>query len=168
MSTAKTWGTSMRRSEQDTRKTYASLRVMGDDLDPARVTRILRLVPTIAYAKGGKYQAGNEGPELIGRTGLWLFSTDGIVASDNLHHHVFHILGLLIPGRQDVAPLAHLHGLLAHQKGLRADLACFWHGRYGAKRPSIPRVVPEILKLIPAELETDFDTDSEQAELRRA
>ena len=125
----------MRKSEQDTRKTYASLRVMGDDLNPEQVTRILRTVPSIAYAKGEQYKAGkNNITEHPGRTGLWLFSTDGIVASDNLHHHLFYILGILVPGRQDVAPLAHLHGLLTYQKGLQADVACFWHGRFGALR----------------------------------
>ena len=170
MSSAKTWGTYMRRSEQDTRKTYASLRVTGDDLDPEQVTRILRVVPTVAYAKGAIYQSGKGEriAEKTGRTGLWLLSTDGLVASDNLQHHLFYILGVLVPGRQDVTPLAQLHSLLTQQKGLRADVSAFWHGRFGAKKPSIPRAVPEILKLLPADLETDFDTDSEDANRRRA
>jgi hypothetical protein len=157
----------MRRSEPDTRKTYASLRVMGDDLDPEQVTRILRVVPTTAYAKGDKYPAAG-GRELIGRTGVWLLSTDGLVASDNLHHHLAFILGILVPGRQDVGPLTQLHSLLAHRKRLSADIGCFWHGRFGAKRPSVPRIVSEIAKLIPADVETDFDTDSEEADRRRA
>src|SRR4051794_19568025 len=104
MSTAKSWGTSLPRSEQDTRKTYASLRVVGDNLDPQQVTRILKVVPTIAYAKGEKFEARAEEKERTGRTGVWLLSTDRIVASDNLHDHLAYILGVLIPGRQDAKP----------------------------------------------------------------
>jgi hypothetical protein len=142
--------------------------VTGDALDPQQVTRILRVVPTTAYTKGEKYWGGERTGEIVGRTGVWLFSTAGIVASNQLSHHLAYLLGILLPGRQDAAPLVHLHALLARQKGLRADVACFWHGRFGGKRPSIPKGVSELLKLIPAELETDFDTDSEEAERRRA
>ena len=124
-------------------------------------------MPTIAYAKGEQFKAPADS-ERTGRTGLWLLSTDGLVASDNLQDHLAFILGVLIPGRQKASPLAKLHALLAQDKRLRADLACFWHGRYGAKRPSIPRYVSEIAELIPAELELDFATDSKEADRRRA
>lgn len=167
MSTAKTFGTSSPRSDRGTRKVYVSLRVMGDDLDPKQITRILKIAPTLTYAKGEAFRAGGD-RERIGRTGLWLFSTDGIVASDDLHDHLAYILGVLIPGRQEARPLAQLHALLAHQKGLRADLACFWHGRYGARKPSVPKYLGEILKLIPAELEIDFATDSADADRQLA
>lgn len=168
MSTAKSWGTSVPRSEQDTRKTYASFRVIGDNLVPEQITRILKVVPTTAYAKGERFQSTADQKERTGRTGVWLLSTAGIVASDNLHDHLAYLLGVLIPGRQDARPLAQLHNLLAQQKGLHADLACFWHGRHGAKKPSIPKFVSDMLKLIPAELEIDFATDSAEAQRQRA
>src|SRR5438034_8055127 len=101
MSTAKNWATSSPRSETNTRKSYASLRVMGDSLDPKQVTRVLKVVPTIAYAKGERFKAPADRAERTGRTGLWLLSTDGLVASDNLHDHLAFILGVLIPGRQE-------------------------------------------------------------------
>jgi hypothetical protein len=122
----------------------------------------------MAYAKGERYRAGERTGDLIGKTGLWLFSTDGVVASDNLLHHLAHIVSILVPGPTDVGPLAHLHALLTHHKGIRADLSCFWHGRFEAKRPSIPRAYSEFLKVIPADLALDFDTDSQAAERRRA
>jgi hypothetical protein len=168
MRTAKTSGTSMTRSEGETRKTYAMLRVSGDSLDPDQVTRALRIVPTIAYRKGEKYFAGKRTGELVGRTGVWCLSTEEIVASDNLRHHLSHILGLLVPGRQDIDPLLRLHTVLARHDDLQALLCCFWHGRTGAKRPSIPKTVTEFLKLIPADIETDFATDSDEAERWRA
>jgi hypothetical protein len=160
MSSAKILGMSTMRSEQsDARKTYATLRVTGDNLDPNQITKILRVVPTISYAKGEKYFGGKRTGELIGRTGLWSFSTDGLVASDNLHHHLSHIMGILIPGRQDAIPLFHMHAFLARNKGIKADLRCFWHGRSGAKKPSIPKLVSEAMKFLPAAVEPDFDVD---------
>jgi len=168
MRTAKISATSTTKSEGDTRKTYAMLRVSGDSLDPDEVTRALRIVPTIAYRKGEKYFAGERTGELVGRTGVWCLSTEGIVASDNLHHHLSHVLGLLIPGRQDIDPLLHLRAVLARRNDLRVLLSCFWHGRAGARRPAIPRSVTELLKLIPADIETDFATDSDESARRRA
>jgi hypothetical protein len=171
MNTAKTSGISTMRSEDsDTRKTYVTFRVVGDILDPDQITRTLRVVPTVAYAKGEKYPAGKRTGELIGRTGVWCLSTDGVVASDNLRYHLAYFLGILIPGRQDAVPLLHLQGLLSRNKTLRADLLCFWHGRAGAKRPSVPKIVSQVMKSLPATIETDFDVDSGSSNdtLRRA
>jgi hypothetical protein len=158
----------MRSEQSDTRKTYATFRVLGDGLDPDQITKILRVVPTIAYAKGEAYSAGKRTGELIGRMGVWSLSTDGLVASDNLHHHLGYLLGIFIPGRQDASPLLNLHTLLARNKGLRADLRCFWHGRAGAKKPSVPKIVTEVMKLLPAMVETDFDVDSDGSARQRA
>jgi len=115
-----------------------------------------------------KYHAGERTGELVGRTGVWLLSTKEIVASENLYHHLLFIVGILVPDHKDFIPLTQLRVLLAKQKDLHADVACFWHGRYGEKRPSIPRAITEFLKLIPAELEVDFETDSEETEHRQA
>jgi hypothetical protein len=168
MSMAKNSGTSMIGHERDTRKTYASFKVIGDALDPQQMTRILRVVPTVSYAKGEKYWGGERTGQLLGKTGLWLFSTDGIVASPNLNHHLAHIVSIFLPGPNDVAPLANLHALLARQKGMRAEITCFWHGRFGAKRPSVQKTFSEFPKLVPADLELDFDTDSEEPKRQRA
>lgn len=168
MKAAKSWEMCRTKSEHDTRKTYASFRVKGDSLDPQQVTRILRVLPTISYKKGEEYFAGRRSGHLTGRIGLWLLSTDRIVASDNLHHHLLYIVGILVPGRLDIEPLTRLRALLAHQKTTSADLACFWHGRFGEKKPSIPKVISEVMKLLRADLELDFDTDSEESERQSA
>jgi uncharacterized protein DUF4279 len=161
MNAAKISGIYTTRSEdRDVRKTYVTFRVTGDGLDPNQITKALRIVPTIAYAKGEKYPAGRRTGELIGRTGVWCLSTDGVVASGKLQEHLAYLLGILIPGRQDAAPLLHLQSLLLRDKTLRVDLRCFWHGRAGAKRPSIPKFVAQVMTSLPATIETDFDVDS--------
>jgi uncharacterized protein DUF4279 len=163
MSAAKSSGTSLMKSERGARRAYASLRIRGDSLDPDHVTRTLRVFPTIAYGKGMKYYAGERTGELVGRTGVWLLSTKDIVASENLYHHLMYIMAILAPNPKEFAPLTYLHAMLAKQKDLHADVACFWHGRFGERRPSIPRAISEFLKIIPAELEVDFETDNEKA-----
>jgi hypothetical protein len=162
MNTAKTSGMSTMRSEKPyTRKTYVTFRLVGDKLDPDQITRIMRIFPTIAYAKGKKYPAGKRTGELIGKTGVWCLSTDSIVASDTLQRHLAYILGVLIPDRQDAGPLLYLQDLLSRDRTLRADLRCFWHGRAGARSPPIPKLVIQVMKSLPATIEPDFDVDSD-------
>jgi hypothetical protein len=158
----------MKSDNRDTRKTYVTFRVVGDSLTPESITKVLRVVPTVQYAKGQTYFAGQRAGELVGKSGVWSLTTDKLVASSNIRDHVAYLLGLLIPDRQDANPLFQLHALLAKHKDWRADLSCFWHGKHGTRKPSIPKFVTEVMKFLPAALETDFATDSPTAEQRRA
>jgi hypothetical protein len=45
------------------------------------------------------------------------------------------------------------------KKALEAHVTCFWHGKMGARKPPIPQIVTEILNLLPADIQTDFDAD---------
>jgi hypothetical protein len=163
MTAAKSCGISSIRSKPGAQRAYASFRIRGDSLDPDHLARIMRMFPTIAYAKGMNYHAGERTGELVGRTGVWLLSTKEIVASEHLHQHLIYIMNIVAPNPYDLGRLTQLRTLLAKQQDLHADLACFWHGRSGEKRPSIPRQITEFLKVIPAELEVDFETDDHQA-----
>jgi hypothetical protein len=154
-------------TRSDTRKTFATFRLSGDALDPDQVTRILRHVPTVAYAKGQQYFAGERTGELTGKTGLWLVSTKDVVASAALHDHLSYIVGMLVPERQNIMPLTQLRTLIG-RKGLSVQLSAFWHGAHGAKRPSIPKGVSEVMKLLPADIETDFAVDHSESKRRRA
>ena len=139
-------------------RAFATLRVAGDDLVPDEVTKILKIVPTTAYAKGEHYAAGSRSPDLVGRTGVWFFSTKGVVAGSQLADHLAFLARLLLPGSGETGPLPRLQ-LLLRRRSLRVAVSCFWHGPAGARKPSIPRSVSDLLKLIPAEIETDFDVD---------
>jgi hypothetical protein len=141
-------------------KAYATLRVAGDLLVPEQVTRILKVVPRAAYMKDEHYSGGSRSPDLVGRTGVWHFTTDGAVAGNRLQDHLAFLIRLLTPVSGDAGPLLPLQQLL-RRKSLRMVVTCFWHGPAGARRPSIPRSVTETLKSIPAEIETDFDLDQQ-------
>jgi hypothetical protein len=148
----------------ETVKTFATLRFAGDALVPDQITRALRVVPTLGYAKGEMYQAGPRSPEMIGKTGVWYFSTDRLVASDRLSDHVAFVALLL--SRDPVNPLNDPARFLTLQKlmrrqGLQAAVTCFWHGPPGAKKPTLPRPLVELFKTLPADVETDFEVDEE-------
>ena len=139
-------------------KAFATLRVSGDDLVPNEITKLIKILPTKAYAKGEHYSGGPRSPHLIGRTGVRFFATDGVVAGNNLSDHLAFLARLLLPGSGEAGPLPRLQQLL-RRKSLRVSVTCFWHGPADARKPSIPRSVTDLLKLIPAEIETDFDVD---------
>ncbi len=139
-------------------KAYATLRIAGDQLVPEQVTQVLKIVPTMAYAKGEHYSGGPRSPDLVGRTGVWYFCTEGIVASNRLSDHLEFVERLLHGRDGGIRPLRLLQQLM-HRAALHAVVSCFWHGSPGAKRPSIPRSVSATFKALPADIETDFDLD---------
>ena len=158
---ARTLATSTTSSDRNAKVTaFASFRVVGDALTPDQVTRVLKVVPSLAYSKGDHYYGGPRSPKLVGRTGVWYLSTKGIVASDKLGDHLEFIARLLQNGSAAGAPLKALRQLL-RRHDLRADVSCFWSGPAGARRPSIPRSIQALMKELPANIETDFDDDAE-------
>jgi hypothetical protein len=175
-------------SPDGTIKTFATLRIMGDQLDPDEITQLLKIKPTTAYAKGDRYEAGHRTGSLVGKTGVWLFSTDRGINSFRLADHLMVLLYLLIPDFLEVemrslklhtrstqkiptfhdlieqSNLRYLRGLL-QRKSLTASVCCFWHGKEGAKPPAIPRGISSLFRLIPITIEADFDTDDEHEPL---
>ena len=137
-------------------KAYATLRFAGDELEPQEISDALGVEPTRAYRKGERYLAGPRTGELTGRTGIWLLSTDKLVEGSDLARHLSYLTKLIFagePGR--VAGLRHLIA----RRHLMAHVSCFWHGRAGVRPPSVPAPVIEAFRQLPAEIETDFDTD---------
>jgi hypothetical protein len=168
-----------RSSSDGTIKTFATLQIVGDRLDPAEITQILRITPTLAYSKGQSYHAGQRSQNMVGRTGVWYLATDKVIQSTKLHDHLMPLFFVLALdqfeewGKERARPqgrikttyhfrlmgrLAKLAGIIKRES-LRATLTCFWHGAAGAKHPSIPRVMSAVLKDVPISIETDFDTD---------
>jgi hypothetical protein len=145
----------------DLPRAFATFRVSGDDLVPGEITKILNIPPTKAYVKGEHYSGGPRSPDLIGRTGVWYFATDDVVAGNNLADHLVFLTKLLKPGSGEAGTLPRLQQLM-RRRSLRVSVTCFWYGSAGAKKPSIPRSVTELLKQIPADFETDFNVDEKE------
>jgi hypothetical protein len=139
-------------------KAYATFRVAGDNLDPEQVTKLLGMEPTRAHAKGQHYRRSERGQELVGKTGVWYFSTAKVVASDSLEDHVTYLLKLGIAADSEKAK--HLRKLI-EGNSLHAAVTFFWSGPPGAKHPSVPKGIIDTFKNIPAKIEEDFDNDYE-------
>jgi hypothetical protein len=168
-------------------KTFVTLRVVGDNLDPDEVTQILRIAPTTAHRKDEPFRSGPRAGTIIGRTGVWFFSIDRIFDSPRLSDHINALFAAINfeelmkhnprqEGRVKITSnfvLLGRLGRLSHllrRRSAKAVLSCFWHGKPGAAPPSIPRYISTVFKLVPIAIETDFDTDesSEPAHIAHA
>jgi hypothetical protein len=135
---------------------YASLRFLGDRLQPERITKMLGAAPTLAYRKDEVFKR-SRGQEVRGRTGLWLLSTRRQLDSTDLSVHLRKLIDVLFPAGETklIGPLCNL----MREDGLKADVSCFWYGERGAKPPLIADEVRAAFAQIGATIETDFDSD---------
>jgi Domain of unknown function (DUF4279) len=140
-------------------RAFATLRFSGDRLDPDQITAILGVPPTKAWRKEERYYAGEHTGYLLGRTGTWFLATNDRITSPVLTQHLEFLTSLFSRRRQDEPePMAQLQKLMARDE-VKADVSCFWHGAAGEQPPLITPQVTEKLRALPAEIETDFDTD---------
>jgi hypothetical protein len=137
-------------------KPFATLRFLGDRLDPDRITAILGVQPTKAYRKGERYLAGPRAGHVTGRTGVWVLMTDTVVDSPDLDPHLKHLVNVVFQGPAHEQQLKQLHELM-FRDGVKADVSCFWRGGPGTPLPSIPENVISSFRKLPAEIETDFE-----------
>lgn len=144
------------KSEKSLPIAFASLRLSGDRLEPALLTKALRTAPTLAYRKGEVYER-HRGREARGRTGVWLLSSEDHVRSSDLNEHLEFLLSVFFPKTQEDR-LRRIQSVI-RDYGLEADVSCFWHGERGALPPVIREDIRDRLACIPAEIELDFDTD---------
>ena len=93
---------------------------------------------------------------ITGRTGIWLLSTDEVVSGSDLDRHISYLFKLIFEDDED--RFARLHQLIA-DRGLKAQVSCFWHGQAGARAPEIPACAIDAFRRLPADIETDFDID---------
>lgn len=137
-------------------RTYATLRFTGDELDPSHISAILPVKPKRAHRKGESYFAGPRAGALTGQTGIWYFDTRDVTSHD-LADHLARIIDLLYPDG-NVDRVTGLHDVLEREHA-KARVSCFWHGAHGAQPPVISDKVRAALAHLPAEIDTDFDTD---------
>ena len=76
-------------------KTVVALRVFGDDLDPAEVTRLLGAEPT-AFGRKGDVRALPSGRDVVSRTGSWRLSVEDRSPGD-LNGQLLELFSMLTP-----------------------------------------------------------------------
>ena len=153
----------------DAIKTFVTLRVAGDNLVPEEVSRVLRTQPTHSHLKGDRYSTGKS-REVVGSTGVWIFDTDKFVYSRDWHDHmrlIFFLVGLWTSSARLESWFEQLDGFsrilrlksLLEQRELSATLTFFWHGAVDSITPELPAKLFDVLKLVPINVEFDFDKD---------
>jgi hypothetical protein len=129
MSAAMCSATSTTKSESGSRA-FATLRLAGDALDPDEISRVIKEQPTRAYRKGEKYRTGPHGPEIVGKTGVWYFSTRRKISSRDLSDHLEALVRLVSPFADDGKRLRQLRDIM-ERENLKAHVTCFWRGPHG-------------------------------------
>src|SRR5260370_37700539 len=126
------------KSNAGTLDVFASLRFAGDRLQPGRITQLLRVEPTVAYRKGDVYKR-SRGHEVVGRTGLWLLSSEGHVSSNELHDHFAYLRAVIFSsaGSDLVMPLQRV----MREAGLTAHISCLWYCEHGPTPPVLPHAL---------------------------
>src|ERR1700738_3812137 len=84
---ANLWATFMKNAE-GTLAAYATMRFVGDALDPEEISGVLKQQPTRAYPQGQRYHPDPRSPETTGKTGVWYFSTKRSTTSKILGDHL--------------------------------------------------------------------------------
>lgn len=132
---------------QDTLSTHASFRVTGDALAPDRLSEILNIYPTTAYAKGGD----------ASRTGLWLIATRSPFSTTLDDHLAFLIARLFRNIHANLELVAFVE-----RWELKAELHLCWHGRTESRWPEPTAKLIRLSQFLSAPLVTDFDREGGQ------
>lgn len=97
-------------------RSVATLRIMGDDLVPEEISRLLKAEPTSSHAKGHQFPSASSGRIVIRNSGMWRLSARETKPED-LDTQVFELLG-------QVTSDLSVWSRIATQ--FRVDLFCGW------------------------------------------
>jgi hypothetical protein len=124
-------------------RTYATLRIYPESLDPSDVTVRLGIEPSDWQRRGEARKPGSRPAKLHG----WFLSSERAVESRDVRKHLDWLLSLIVP---------RAYAILALQSdGCRMDVSCFWVSASGHGGPSVrPAQMSELARL---DLELWFD-----------
>lgn len=124
-------------------RTYATLRIYPESLDPDAVTTRLGIDPSDWQRRGESRKSGSRPAKIHG----WFLSSDGIVDSRDVRKHLDWLLTMIVPKIEVVLTL--------QAEGCKMDVSCFWVSATGHGGPSIhPTQMRDLARL---ELELWFD-----------
>jgi len=112
---------------------HASLRVMGENLDPSDVTKALQLPPDTTYRRGDPRLSRARNGRVVRYSpysaGMWSMTSKGCVHSGRLETHVAWLLNELEPVANEFRDLL--------EDGIHADIFCYSVGSTD-RPPAIP------------------------------
>jgi len=99
-------------------RTLATLRIGGENLDPAFVTSQLGIEPTKTQKKGEVHR-NSRGLERTSKTGGWFLSSEDHVNSKDVRRHLDWLLERLIPVKDQLRSLQETEEIVM-------DVNCIW------------------------------------------
>ena len=105
-------------------RTYASLRIIHRDLDPAEVTQRLGVTPTESFRIGDPHPPK---ADRVWQHGGWFLTSCDVVTSRDLRHHLDWLLQRIGHHREAFA--------LLHERDYLIDVTCFWTSTQGHGGP---------------------------------
>lgn len=131
-------------------RTYVTLRIIQDNLDPSLVSERLGLESTRAFRCGDPH---TQGSEHIHRFGCWSLSTEDMETVD-VNHHIDELLKLIEPRARELAQL--------RSDGADLDIFGFWSTSDGQGALEIGPVQMERLSKLGLKLTFDiYGTDED-------
>ena len=129
------------------RKTYATLRIYRDDLDPPAISDLLKIEPSSTQIKGVELRT-RRGRRVIPTIGGWFLSTEAHVTSKDSRRHIDWLADRLA-GREDA--LARMKA-----EGYRMEVSCYWSSAEGHGGPTLTPSTMRRLADLGLELWYDF------------
>ena len=124
------------------KKTYATLRIYHDALEPEVVSSRLVLEPSKSQRKGQTL-----GPNRVARLGGWFLSSQDQVNSKDVRRHIAWILDHMAGSKDEFLKL--------QDEGYETDLFCYWLSASGHGGPELD---PELMqRLVSLRLPIGFD-----------
>jgi hypothetical protein len=117
-------------------RTYATLRIYPELLDPSEVIARLGIEPSAWQRRGEARKPGGRPANLHG----WFLSSDGVVESRDVRRHLDWLLSAIVPRADVICAL--------QSEGCRMDVSCFWVSASGHGGPSVrPAQMGELARL---------------------
>ena len=127
-------------------RTYATLRIYPEHLDPLYLTERLGIQPSSWQRKG---EIRNPSSKVLRAYSLhgWFLSSKGVLDSKDSRRHIEWLLEILSPKAETIRALQN--------EGCRMDVSCYWGSKSGHGGPTLsPEQMAELARL---KLELWFD-----------
>jgi hypothetical protein len=119
-------------------RTFATLRVYPERLDPDEVTRRLGIEPSNLQRKGDPLTKSKQ--PVLAKTHGWFLTTEGAIESRDVRKHLDWLLERLVPRAEAVRSL--------QADGCSMDISCYWLSFSGHGGPSVrPAQMAELARL---------------------
>jgi hypothetical protein len=117
------------------RKTFATLRIYHDTVEPPEVTAVLGIKPTDFVRRGDTHGPSNRAATY--KINGWFLSSENTVSSQDSLRHIEWLLPLVEPRRSQLGAL--------REQGHRMEISCYWLSASGHGGPTL---TPDVMRRV--------------------